>query len=154
VRKAFECFDLDYMGQKILHLLIYLGAVLFVLGVALFFKNHACYAQTPYYGPSSPVPGLIRVEIQAFDDPDLGAVKMDEVIFNGKQIPLKPAGIHGFRGGAHFQVSPGSYDLIWSVSRDCQSCWPRTVRHKQKVQIKKGMTWVQITIQGENATIV
>jgi hypothetical protein len=141
------------MGQKFLHIIFYLGALLFAIGTAFFWKN-TCSAQTPYYGPTSPVAGLIKVEIQVYDDPDLNGVKVEEVIFDGKNIPLKPVGIHGFRGGGNFQVKAGSHLLIWRISKGSKAPWPRVVQHQQKVEIREGNDWVQITIQGEQATIV
>lgn len=141
------------MARKVLYLVLLLGAALSACGVVFFFQHHAIYAQTPYYGPTSPVAGLIPIEIQIYDDPELGGVTIQEVIFNGRQIPLKPSGIRGYRGGGSFKLSPGSYDLSWTVSRKTHE-WPNTVKHTQKVRIAQNDVWVQIAIQGESATVL
>lgn len=112
-------------------------------------------AQNTYLGPISPVPGnpqLIRVEIIVNDDPELGGFQMQEVKFNGTQIPLKPRDINGFRGQASFQLPPGNYKLNWKLNRD-KYVWPRTVSHEQIVHLNARDLWVQITIQGEEASI-
>ena len=141
------------MAQKVLYLLLLIGAALCGIGVVLIFSHQTCYAQTPYYGPTSPVSGVIPVEIQIYDDPELGGVAIEEVIFDGRQIPLKPSGIRGFRGGGNFKLAPGSYDLIWTVSRS-GSGWPRTARQKHKVRIQQNDVWVQISIHGEQVTVL
>ncbi len=140
------------MTQRILHLLLVIGAALFGVSVVLFFMQHAVYAQTPYYGPNSPVPGLIKVEIQIYDDPELGGVRIEEVSFHDQLISLKPAGIRGFRGGGNFQVPPGNYKLIWRVSRG-KNDWPRTIRHEQKVRVSSQDVWIQISFHGETADV-
>ena len=113
----------------------------------------AVSSPNPYKGPTSPVPGLVRVEIQVNDDPELGGVTIADVSFNGKTVALKPAGVRGYRGGVSLQVPPGEYDLIWHVSRGKKAGWPSTVEHKQKVKVGQRDVWVQITIQGEKASI-
>jgi len=141
------------MAKKALYLLLMLGAALCGIAIVLFFSHQSCYAQTPYYGPTSPISGLVPIELQIFDDPELGGVAIEEAIFNGRQIPLKPAGLRGFRGGASFKLAPGSYDLIWTVSRP-ENSWPRTAKHKQKVSIQKNDVWVQVAIHGEHASVL
>jgi len=141
------------MAQKILYLVLLLGAALFGVGVVLFFQHQVCFAQTPYYGPTSPVEGVIPVQIQIFDDPELGGVKIEEASFNGQTIPLKPSGVRGFRGGGSFKQAPGRYDLIWTVSRGGKD-WPRTVQHKEKVSVKQNDVWIQVAIHGEKVTVL
>ena len=141
------------MEHRILQTLVFVGALLFGCAVVLFFKQNTCYAQSTYYGPTSPVPGLIKVEIQIYDDPELGGAKIEEVLFHNQQISLKPPGVHGYRGGGSFQLEPGSYDLIWRVSSSTIA-WPRTVKHQQKVQVGTRDVWVQITIHGNSAAVI
>ena len=141
------------MVQRILQALVLFGAILFGCAVVLFFKQHPCYAQSTYYGPTSPVPGLIKIEIQIYDDPELGGPKIVEVQFHNQQIALKPPGVRGYRGGASFQLEPGSYDLIWRVSSSTFT-WPRTVKHQQKIQIGPRDVWVQIAIHGNAAAVL
>jgi hypothetical protein len=141
------------MAQKILYLLVLLGAVLCGVGVILFFNHRVCYAQTPYYGPTSPVEGLIPVQIHIYDSSELGGVTIEEASFTGQSIPLKPSGLRGFRGGGSFRQAPGSYDLIWTVSRTGTD-WPRMIKHKQKIRINKTDVWVQIEINGETASVM
>ena len=141
------------MAQKVLYLLFWVGAVLCGIGVILFFNQRVCYAQTPYYGPTSPVEGLIPVQIHVYDSPELGGMTIEEASFNGQDIPLKPSGIRGFRGGGSFRQAPGNYDLNWTVSRPGND-WPRTVKHKQKIRINQNDVWVQIEINGDTATVM
>lgn len=140
------------MAQRVLQFILIVGAALFGVGVVLFFAQNT-FAQTTYYGPTSPVPGLVKVEIHIYDDPSLGGVTIESASFNNQAIILHPAGIRGFRGGGSFQVSPGTYKLVWAISRG-KNDWPRTVRHEEKIQIKATDTWVQISIQGEKATFL
>jgi hypothetical protein len=141
------------MAQRILHLILLVGAALFGTGVILFFMLNPCNAQTPYYGPTSPQSNLIKVDIQIYDDPDLGGVRVEEASFNGQSIMIKPPGLHGFRGGGGFQVKPGSYRLVWVVSR-MSTDWPRTIRHEQKIQVKQGDVWIQVSIHGNRVDIL
>jgi hypothetical protein len=140
------------MAQKVLYALLLIGAALFGVGVILFFTQNSCYAQTPYFGPNYPVEGMIRVDVSVSDAPELDGVKITDASFDGQSIPLKPAGIHGYRGGAGFKKPPGNYDLIWIVSK-AGSTWPRTVRHQQKVRIRSSDSWVQVVIEGETAEV-
>lgn len=117
--------------------------------------NSTELVQNTYLGPISPVPGnpqLIRVEIIVNDDPKLGGLQITEVKFHGTTIPLKPRDVNGFRGQGSFQLPPGKYKLTWKANRD-KSAWPRTVSHEQIVNLDPRDLWVQITIQGEEASI-
>lgn len=123
----------------------------------MFFLGIVCaiIAQNTYLGPIAPVPGdpqLIRVEIIVNDDPKLGGLQIQKVIFNSTDVPLKPRDINGFRGQASFQLPPGKYKLKWIVNRD-KYAWPRTASHEEIVTLDKRDLWVQITIQGEEAKI-
>lgn len=140
------------MAQKVLYALLLFGAALFGVGVILFFTQNSCYAQTPYLGPKYSTEGMIRVDVQVFDDPELGGATIVEASFDGRSIPLKPTGIHGYRGGGGFKKVPGSYDLSWTVSPGGDG-WPRTTRHHQKVPIQSNDNWVQIVIQGATAEV-
>lgn len=113
------------------------------------------FGQSIYYGPKAsphfdgPTNNhLIRVQIAVYDAPSLDGVRIKDVSFNNQTVALQSPDLKGFRGEAGFQVAPGTYTLIWNVSRD-QFAWPRTIRHKEKIQIEKREEWVQITIQGE-----
>lgn len=105
-----------------------------------------------YLGPKSPEKGLIRVEVLVQDSPELGGLKIDSASFNGESIPLKPSDVNGYRGGASFQVPPGVYKLIWVVLRD-KTYWPRKITHESTVSVSSKDTWVQVSIQGEEASI-
>jgi hypothetical protein len=141
------------MTSKLFQFRLWFGAALFGISLFLFFQSHHCCAQTSYYGPKSSVPGLVRIEIQIYDDPELDGVKLQEVRFNGQLIKLKPPGVHGYRGGGSFQLAPGNYELIWVVAREKKD-WPRTVEHREKVRIDPSNVWVEITIEGETAKIL
>ncbi|MBF8262741.1 MAG: hypothetical protein HW387_406 [Parachlamydiales bacterium] len=141
------------MTQRILQLILLVGAALFGVGVVLFFMQNPCHAQTPYYGPSSSKSGFVKVEIQVFDDPSLGGLKIEEASFNGQTIEIKPPGLHGLRGGGGFQVRPGSYLLKWVVSRSRQE-WPRTVRHERKIQVNSSDVWIQVAVHGDEVQIL
>ncbi|MCC6127604.1 MAG: hypothetical protein IT584_00150 [Chlamydiae bacterium] len=117
--------------------------------------NSMQLVQNTYFGPTSPVPGnpqLIRVEVIINDDPIPGGLQIEEVRFNNTKIPLKPRGVNGFRGQGSFQLSPGKYKLAWKLNRD-KFAWPRTVSHEQIVNLDSRDLWVQITIEGEDASI-
>ena len=141
------------MAQKVLYFVLLLGAVLCGISIVLFFQHQDLYAQTQYFPPSLSSGKLIPVEIQIYDDPELGGVTIQDVSFDGQQIPLKPTGVYGFRGGGSFKKASGSYDLVWTIQRPGND-WPRTVQKKQKVIIKGNDVWVQISIHGENMTVL
>ncbi len=136
-------------------------ATIFLFQHQSLFKNvpifdSTCIAQNTYFGPITPVKGnpqLIRVEVIVNDDPKLGGVQIKEVHFNQTNIPLKPRDINGFRGQGSFQLPPGKYKLTWVLNKD-KFAWPRTVSHEQIVTLDPKDLWVQITIQGEEASIL
>lgn len=152
--------------QKIIHLLLILGATLCVLNLFIYFSqepnpilpntsNTALVTQNTYLGPTSPVPGnphLVRVEILVKDSTDLAGVQIQSVTFDDQSIPLKPRDIFGKRGAASFQLQPGKYTLRWTVNRD-KIVWPRTITHEEEVTIDPRDLWVQILIEGDNASI-
>lgn len=112
-------------------------------------------AQNTYFGPKEAVPNnaeLIRIEVIIQDSPQLGGVRIEQASFDGHNIPMKTPDIYGHRGTASFQVMPGQYKLRWTVLRDTQ-VWPRTVDHEEIVHVSPRDLWVQITIEGEKATI-
>lgn len=130
--------------------------------LSFFYFTSVGIAQTPYYGPNEPphfnikppsASQLTQVQIQIYDQPDLGGLRILDVSFNGAAIPLQSPDLHGFRGGGSFQMPPGTYQLVWSVSRDKQE-WPRSLKHQKSVQVQQRDTWVQVTIQGDEATIL
>lgn len=121
-----------------------------------FLSDIPIFASNTYFGPTAPIPGnpqLVKVEVQIRDSAELGGVTIRSVQFNGQQIPLKPADIFGNRGTGSFQLPPGTYKLRWTVERD-RSVWPRTVRHEEEVTIDPRDLWIQIAIEGENASIL
>ena len=151
---------------KMISLFSLLGIAVLLAGAIFLFRlsggfkklsifDSACLAQNTYLGPISPIPGnpqLIRVEVAVNDDLKLGGFQITEVQFNGVNIPLKPRDINGFRGQGSFQLPPGKYKLAWVLNRD-KFVWPRTVSHEQIVTLDQRDLWVQITIQGEDASI-
>jgi hypothetical protein len=115
----------------------------------------ALFAQNTYLGPTSPVPGnpkTVRVEVIVHDSPVPAGVQIEYVQFDGNSVPLKPRDVHGYRGTASFQVSPGKYKLRWKVRRD-KTIWPRTMSHEEEVTVDPRDLWLQISIEGETASI-
>ena len=108
-----------------------------------------------YLGPKAPVPGnpkLVRVVVLVQDSQELAGVSIHSVSFNQTDIPLKPRDIHGYRGGASFQLPPGEYPLEWVIQRD-KTYWPRKITHKEIVTISPKDMWIQIQIIGDQASI-
>ena len=108
-----------------------------------------------YQGPTEPVPGnpqLVKIEILVRDSPEAGGVQVQNVTFNGKEIPLQPRDIYGNRGSAGFQLSPGKYSLRWTVQKD-KFAWPRVISHEEEVTVDPRDLWLQISIVGEKASI-
>ena len=97
-------------------------------------------------------PQLVRVEVIVRDSPEAGGVQVQNASFNGQGIPLKPRDIYGNRGSSSFQVPPGKYKLRWIVQRDKVE-WPRTISHEEDVTIDPRDLWLQIYIEGEEASI-
>lgn len=113
----------------------------------------ALWAQTPYYGPNSPAPGLIQVQLLVYDQPTENGLKIESVQFDGRNIALQPPDVYGFRGGGGFQMEPGNYQLQWVVSTG-QSSWPRSVNYKKSIAIQRGDVWVQLTIKGDQVETI
>jgi hypothetical protein len=112
-------------------------------------------ASYTYFGPDKPVPGnpqLVRLEVLIRDSPDADGLQIVSAEFNHTNIPLKPRDIYGNRGNASFQVKPGTYKLQWVVNRD-KFAWPRTITHEEVVTVSPRDLWLQISIEGETASI-
>ncbi len=107
----------------------------------------------PYYGPSSPESNRVQVQVLVYDEPQLGGLKIESVTFNGRSIGLQPPDLYGFRGGGGFQLQPGSYRLEWRVSKDKVE-WPRTLSFNKTIEIKPRDTWVQVTIKGDQVSVL
>jgi hypothetical protein len=113
------------------------------------------WAQNTYFGPTEPIPGsphLIRVQILIRDSDVPSGLQMKSVTFNGTSIPLKPRDVSGYRGQASFQLPPGKYSLKWVVERD-KRAWPRTLNREEEVILDPRDLWIQISIEGDTATI-
>ncbi len=142
------------MRERRLHYFL-LAAGTAVCTVFLLFFKQQLFGQYSYQGPNRPVPGnpqLVRVEVLVRDSPKAGGVQIQSVAFNGQGIPLKPRDIYGNRGSASFQLPPGKYKLAWVVQRD-NFLWPRQVPHEELVTIDPRDLWLQISIEGEEASI-
>lgn len=142
--------------MKKVHFVLFLGALLSALNLMYLpaTKNNQLLAQT-YLGPKEFGPKnaeLIRVEILVKDSPDLSGLQIQNVSFNGVQIPLKPRDIFGKRGDASFQLPPGKYILRWTANRDT-IVWPRVLRFEEEVNLDLRDLWVQVQIIGDQATI-
>lgn len=111
--------------------------------------------QYTYEAPKQTATGrqkLVRIEILIRDSPEAAGVQIHSVEFNQKNIPLKPRDIYGNRGSASFQLLPGTYKLRWVVQRD-RFAWPRLLTHDQEVTIDPRDLWIQIYIEGDEASI-
>jgi hypothetical protein len=140
----------------------------FFLGIASLFvyfresrsmtlESRALVASTSstYMGPQKPVvgdPQLVRVQLIVKDATDSSGPQIVSVTFNGKNVPLQPRDIYGNRGAASFQLKPGKYRLRWRTNRD-KFAWPRTLNHEEIVEISPRDLWLQVTIQGDTASI-
>ena len=112
-------------------------------------------AGNTYMGPVGPVPGnpeLVQIQILVKDDPNPSGVEVTRVQFNQRSIPLKTRDIYGNRGGASFQLPPGSYSLKWTVNRD-KFAWPREIDHEEIVHVSPRDNWIQVEIVGNDVTI-
>lgn len=153
---------------KFFQFLLIFGTSLSLFGIFLFVRDKMQTNSAPlhqstglltsntYFGPTAPVPGnplLIKVEILIRDSPELGGLTIQSAEFNGQSIPLKPRDIFGNRGTGSFQVAPGTYTLQWVVQKD-KIAWPRTITHEEQVTIDPRDQWVQVSIEGEKASIL
>ncbi|MBI5273054.1 MAG: hypothetical protein HY861_03630 [Chlamydiia bacterium] len=113
------------------------------------------WAQYTYQGPNQPVPGnpqLVRIEVLVRDSAQSAGVAIKSVTFNGQVVPLKPRDIYGNRGSSSFQLPPGEYSLLWVVQKD-KFAWPRQATHEEKVTVSPRDLWLQISIEGDEASI-
>lgn len=143
------------MRERLLHYFLLAAGTAVCLTAFLLFFSQQLYGQYSYQGPTHPVPGnpqLVRVEVLVRDSPEEGGVQIQSVTFNGHGVPLKPRDIYGNRGSASFQVPPGKYKLAWVVQRDKVE-WPRLLSHEELVTIDPRDLWLQISIEGEEASI-
>jgi len=137
---------------------------LLVLGLVFLYFQKRITPDTPfkdqiasntYFGPVKPIPGnpeLVRIEILVRDSPQSNGLQIERVEFDSTDIPLKPRDIYGNRGSASFQVHPGSYELRWVVNKD-SFAWPRSIEHVETVNVSPRDLWLQISIEGETASI-
>lgn len=151
-------------GQRLIQTLVIFGTALTVFNILFYFSkqmnapdpsNTPLLTQNTYMGPTTPIPGnpsLVRVEVLVRDSPELAGVQIQSVIFDEKEIPLKPRDILGKRASASFQLPPGSYLLRWTVEKD-KIVWPRTISHEEMVTIDPRDLWIQILIEGEHVSI-
>lgn len=112
-------------------------------------------AQNTYFGPkenSKQSGELTRIELLVRDDPKNSSYPIIEVEFNSMEIPLKPGGIFGNRGGASFQLPAGKYLLKWKVQRD-RRIYPRTLTFQKQIHVNGEHLWMQIIVEGDQATI-
>jgi hypothetical protein len=147
------------MRYRFFQFLTILGATLTSIHLFLYFKPSNALpdliVQNTYFGPTSPEPGnpqLIKVQVLVRDSPDLAGDTIKSVSFNQQSIPLKPRDIHGYRGEGSFQLPPGDYGLKWTVQKD-KVIWPRTITHEEEVTLSPRDLWVQILIEGNQASI-
>ena len=111
-------------------------------------------AQT-YLGPkesSATYAELIRVQLSIKDSPDPSGLQIQNVTFNGQNVPLKPRDVFSKRGEASFQLPPGKYILRWTANRNSY-VWPRVLRFEEEVDLDPRDLWVQIMIEGDKASI-
>jgi hypothetical protein len=126
-----------------------LGALLLMASLSLLATSHT------YMGPIKPVPGdpqLIQVQVLLRDSPESSDLQIVKADFNGQNIPLQPRDIYGNRGIASFQVPPGQYKLRWTVNKD-RFIWPRSTSHEEIVTVSPRDLWLQVLIEGEEASI-
>jgi hypothetical protein len=158
-----------FMSTIRFFLLVLASGFLFgVLSLTLFFKearwpllasfpSASLVASTSntYLGPQKPVvgnPQLVRVQVIVRDAPEASGLQIISAEFNGQPVPLQPRDIYGNRGQASFQVPPNKYKLKWKMNRD-KFAWPRTITHEEEVTVSPRDLWLQITIEGESASI-
>ncbi len=146
--------------EKFFQFLIVFASVLTFLGIGQYFRKSEFtpdpfIAQSTYLGPKSRLQGnpyLVKVQIFVMDGPTPGGLQIGRASFDNENIPLKPRDIYGNRGGASFQVPPGVYKLQWVVNRD-RFAWPRNTSHEEKITVSPRDGWIQVTIQGDTASI-
>ena len=112
-------------------------------------------ASNTYLGPTTPIPGkpqLVRIEVLVRDAQDPAGPQVVSVNFNQMNVPLKPRDIYGNRGSGSFQLSPGQYKLRW-VTNQNKIIWPRNATHEELVTVSPRDLWVQVQIDGDQATI-
>jgi hypothetical protein len=106
-----------------------------------------------YLGPNRPTTGTVDTQVIIYDEKNPSGVQITNVTFNGINIPLRPRDINGFRGQGSFKLLPGKYKMQWTVQRSTMS-WPRTLTYKEEVTISPRDLWIQIKIEGANATLL
>jgi len=125
-----------------------------LLRIALLLLTSTCWAQT-YLGPTHKLQGnpqLVLIEILIRDSAELGGEQVESVTFAGEKIPLRPRDVFGSRGIVSLQKPPGTYSLKWVVQRD-RFLWPRTLPYAEEIVISPRDLWVQISINGDQASI-
>ncbi|HSX14066.1 MAG TPA: hypothetical protein VLE96_06590 [Chlamydiales bacterium] len=136
--------------------LIYVGIFFSILNLLTIprITTDGNIAQT-YLGPKKfglESADLIRVEILVKDSPLLSGLQIQNVVFNGQIVPLKPRDVFGKRGDASFQLPPGKYILKWTANRD-SLIWPRVLKFEEEVILDPRDLWIQVQIEGDQASI-
>ena len=118
--------------------------------IAIFLGQHT------YFGPTSPpppqTPRLVQVQVELYDEKELGGLTIEKASFAGYDIPLKPSDVFGFRGKGGFQLPVGTYPIAWTVRKQ-RLIYPRTVSYKKTVTVKPLDQWIEVVITGSSMVV-
>lgn len=148
--------------MRLWHFLLGLGVLCLVTSLLLQFQPARLFdgrqllaASYTYLGPDGSAqkqPGLVQVQILVRDSLDPSGPEVTSVAFNNQNVPLQPRDIYDNRGNASFQMEPGTYELRWTVNVR-KKVWPRNVTYTHQVEISPRDSWIQISIEGDKASI-
>ena len=96
---------------------------------------------------------IVKVEININDDIETKDGKIISVVFAKHTLTLKPADPLGSRGTIRFQLSPGTYQLIWKVRNNDKNIWPKFTEYRKKIKLYPEEKWIHIRITGRKYEI-
>lgn len=148
--------------MRLWHFLFGLGALYLITSLLLQFEpaqlsdnRQLLAASYTYLGPDGSAqkrPGLVQVQILVRDSADPSGPEVTSVTFNNNNVPLQPRDIYGNRGNGSFQLESGTYQLRWTVNIR-KKIWPRNATYTHEVEISPRDSWIQISIEGDKASI-
>jgi len=99
----------------------------------------------PYYVPDRPVDTRARVEIVIQDDlNDENVDSIQEVYFNNEKLNLRKTDFLGNRGRFYLRISPGTYEVKWTIRS--KTDWPTVETYRENVTVPRNAKLFYIQI--------
>lgn len=142
--------------------LLFCGLGLFLLIFCLLFESlqdsklsadDASDAEKSYVAPQwkSGFNHKIKVDLKVKNDATLPG-QIQSVVFDGRTIPLSQPDAKGVAGFAHFAISPGTYQLKWTV-RGTSQPGGVLIQQQREIKISSEDYWIGIVVTQDEVTV-